>query len=154
MTATDVTGFWAFFSAWKSGNFHISGRFPCSFTHKTWRKRKNIHYPLAKFQKVQVEKFPRNCRFLSLVVVERVLKIHWKIHCKIQIRIRELRGQNPHPHCQDLPLTFRSHIGSQNTNRDGNPSFRAENRDQDRSPHPKDPAVLKALPVANHQLPR
>ena len=31
-------------------------------------------------------------------------KIHPKIHGKIQIRVWELRGQNPH--CKDLPLIF------------------------------------------------
>ena len=38
MTARDVTGFYAFFSARNSGNFlHILGRFPQSIIHKTWK---------------------------------------------------------------------------------------------------------------------
>ena len=37
----DVTGFYAYFSARKSGNFlHILGRFPYQITQKTWRKGK------------------------------------------------------------------------------------------------------------------
>ena len=71
MTAGDVTGFCAFFSARKSGNFlHILGRFPYRITQKTWRHRQKTHG--RKFKKSSGE--TRNCRFLSLVVVERVLR--------------------------------------------------------------------------------
>ena len=41
VTATDVTGFYAFFSARKWGNFlHVFGPFPCWITQQTWRKGK------------------------------------------------------------------------------------------------------------------
>ena len=70
MTATDVTGFYALFSARKSGNFlYILGLF-LKLHSKPREKGKN---PLEKIQKNPVETAPRNCRFLSLVVVERVL---------------------------------------------------------------------------------
>ena len=42
--------------------------------------------------------------FLWFVLLEKNIKKHPRIHSKIQIRICELRGQNPH--CKDLALTF------------------------------------------------
>ena len=72
MTARDVTGFYAFCSARKSGNFlHSLGPFSYLITQKAWRKKKTH---CRKLKKNAVEKLPRNCRFLSLVVVKRVLK--------------------------------------------------------------------------------
>ena len=42
MTARDVTGFYAIFSAQKSGNFpHLLGRLPYQATQKACRERKN-----------------------------------------------------------------------------------------------------------------
>ena len=54
----------------KSGNFlHLFGRSPYEITHETWRKRRKS----SGESKNAVETAPRNCRFLSLVVVEPVL---------------------------------------------------------------------------------
>ena len=65
MTARDVTGFHAFFSARKSGNFlHILGRFPYSIAQKTWRKRKNIHW--RNFLKIQWRRRPEIADFCPL----------------------------------------------------------------------------------------
>ena len=79
MTARDKTGFYAIFSARKSGNFlHILGRFPYYMAQKTWRRRQRS---TRENSKNPAETAPRNCRFLSLVVVERVLKhvqTYWK----------------------------------------------------------------------------
>ena len=60
------------FSTWKSGKcLHILGRCPYSIAPKPGEKGKN---PLETIQKKPVQDgTPRNCRFLSLVVVERVL---------------------------------------------------------------------------------
>ena len=73
MTARDATGFYAIFSAWKSGNFlHILGR----VLTKLNRKPEDISKSSAgENSKHPVETVPRHCKFLSLVVVERVLRI-------------------------------------------------------------------------------
>ena len=73
MTAREVTGFRAFSPARKSGKFlHILGGFLAKLHRRPGEKgkkkttgEKNLRNP--------VETAPRNCRFLSLVVVERVL---------------------------------------------------------------------------------
>ena len=111
MTATDVTGFCAFFSARKSGNLlHILGRFPYSITQKTWRKWKKIHW-LEKIQKKNVETAPRNCRFLSLVVVERALtNVHFSNVHLVLCQFSCLwagscrRGTSPFPSTPYCPL--------------------------------------------------
>ena len=66
MAATDVTGFSAFLRP-ETGNFL---HFLTKLHSKPGEKGKS---PLEKIQKNLVEIAPRNCRFLSLVVVERVL---------------------------------------------------------------------------------
>ena len=71
MTATDVTGFYAVFLRPEIGQFspHPSGHFLTKLHRKPGEKGKK---PLEKIQKNPEETAPRNCRFLSLVVVERV----------------------------------------------------------------------------------
>ena len=73
MTARDVTGFYAFFSAWKSGNFppHFGGisLLKCTVSLET---RGKIHW--RKFIQKSSGDFDRNHKFLSLVVVQSVLK--------------------------------------------------------------------------------
>ena len=67
-TATDMTGIYAFFSARKTGNFlHILGPFPY------WITQQNLEKSTGENSKNPAETAPRNCRFLSLVVVECVL---------------------------------------------------------------------------------
>ena len=70
MTARDVTGSDAFFSAQISGNFlHIFGVISSL-------RKKNLEKKVLKVdwrKRSPVETAPGNCRFLSLVVVERVL---------------------------------------------------------------------------------
>ena len=68
MTATDVTGFDAiFFTGFFRYFLQILGGSSYQIAHKYWRKsRKSSGEP-------PVERAPRNCRFLSLVVVERAL---------------------------------------------------------------------------------
>ena len=75
MTAKDVTGFCAFFSPRKSGNFlHILAAISLpNYTVNLGKQEKKN--PLEKIQINPVETAPRNCRFLSLVVVGRVLII-------------------------------------------------------------------------------
>ena len=72
MTATGVTGFDAIFS---TGFFATFSRFSGARLTKLHRE------PGEKAKKSSgeppVETAPRNCRFLSLVVVERVLKLSW-----------------------------------------------------------------------------
>ena len=68
MTATDVTGFDAIFSTGFFCYFlKILGGSSYQIAHKYWRKSKNSN-------RTPVETAPRNCRFLSLVVVKLVLK--------------------------------------------------------------------------------
>ena len=112
MRATDVTGFYAFFSARKSGNFlHILGHF-LPLHSKPGEKGKKLS--LEKIQKNPVETFQMN---LSLVVVELVLSFNysqwglgWKVFCQeclersaYQIRMAcELCSPNPNL----IPPTF------------------------------------------------
>ena len=72
-TARDVTGFYVLGGGGaKSGNFlHILG---ISLLNCTVNLEKRAKYPLEKIHKKKpVETAPRNCRFLSLVVLARVL---------------------------------------------------------------------------------
>ena len=84
----------------KSGHFlHILGDFLTKLHIKTWRKRKRN--PLEKIIRNPVETAPRNCRFLSLVVVERALTIPIKdlnLDRKFQSGCFYLRGA---PNVQD-----------------------------------------------------
>ena len=70
MTATDVTGFCDFLSALKSGIFDTLGWSPYQFTPESWRNKENSS---GENSKNPVGTVPRNCRFLSLVVIEPVL---------------------------------------------------------------------------------
>ena len=75
MTARDVTGFYAFFCAMKSGNFVRDSTFWGDFLPELHRKppperRKRVHW--RKFKTSSRDGAP-NCRFLSLVIVKRVL---------------------------------------------------------------------------------
>ena len=67
MTARDMTGFYAFFSASKSAIFSTLGAIS-SINCTQNLENKKIHW--RKLQKIQ---WSRDCRFLSLVVVERTL---------------------------------------------------------------------------------
>ena len=68
MTATDVTGFDAIFSAAFFATFsRLKGLVLLNYTENLGKKQKISGEP-------PVEMAPRNCRFLSLVVVERVLR--------------------------------------------------------------------------------
>ena len=71
-TARDVTGFYAYFSPANRAIFSTSwGDFLTKWRRKPGEKRKN---PVEKTQKKSpVETEPQNYRFLSFVVVERVL---------------------------------------------------------------------------------
>ena len=72
MTARDATGFYAFFSTCKF--VQIFSTFCGDFLTKLHRKPgERGNNPLEKNEKNPVETAPRNCRILSLVVVERVL---------------------------------------------------------------------------------
>ena len=76
MTARDVTRFCACFSARKSGYFlhSLRGDFLTNLHGKPGERGNN---PLENIQKKNpVAPAPRNCKFLSLVVVERVLR-YW-----------------------------------------------------------------------------
>ena len=64
MTAKDVTGFYAVFSARKSGNFlHILGHFFTELYRKPGEKGKN---PLEKIQKIQWRRRPEIADFCPL----------------------------------------------------------------------------------------
>ena len=62
MTARDVTGFCAFFSARESGNFlHVlGGDFLLNYTENLEKKNEKMHW--RKLKKKPVETAPRNCR--------------------------------------------------------------------------------------------
>ena len=99
MTATDVTGFYAFFSARKSAIFSTFWGHFLKLHSKPGEKGKN---PLEKIQRNPVETAPRNCRILSLVVVERVLSLalFW-LFCTVDEAPSLAMG----PHWQDRKIT-------------------------------------------------
>ena len=97
MTARDVTGFYAFFSARQSGNFltHFGAVYLLNCTANLEKKDKN---PLEKTQKNSMETAPRKCRFLSLVVVDRALSFFswpWQTHCKVVGLVGGVRISGP-----------------------------------------------------------
>ena len=88
MTARDVTGFCALFSARKSGDFlHILGRFPNQIAQKTRRHRKKIHW--RKFKKIQWRRHPEIADFCPLSWSNASWKIGNAWSSKGQARILE-----------------------------------------------------------------
>ena len=81
---------------------HILGRFPFFLAQKkTWRKEKNFHW---RKKKNPVEMAPRQCRFLSLVVVERVLNKRLSFQLKLSQRFFANWGDPP-PRTRRYALT-------------------------------------------------
>ena len=80
MTARDVTGFYVFFSP---GDRAVFSTFWGDFLTKLVNLEKKEEAHRRKF-KISSETAPRNCQFLSLVVVKRALKKYEKIPVKYE----------------------------------------------------------------------
>ena len=78
----------------------IWGDFRTKLHRKPGEKGKNIHW---RKQKNSVEKLPRNCRFLSLVAVERVLTKFQRMMCLTSLVRMQLLGGGGHKNILPSP---------------------------------------------------